>query len=730
MEPRASTAPPHASHEALLQSFDRLRHLPASLESTANGQRPHTCPPAVLSPHFHWNLNKSALETLSQTQSQQLYALFTFYTSSPPEATMPSINSARFQEILYDAHLIHPPPSSTSLQSKQLTVESVDRVFAQAVMGQMRVYLDRTDQPALTFPLFCGALLNCALVLDPLARPVKAMQAIVSRLLDHSDDHRTVARNGLLRHVPVESTNWTLEQSQLAVKEGTAHDFRDQDAFQQVIADCRRDELVDKLQQEKLHEIYRIPEHLGHSFHPETLDLIVSKFQTFDIHESGTVPQQEIFSLLSCLGPRTDLPDPFVVLAKLSGGKGATLGTDSTCTNEQVTLVQLLQAFDPIPPTSCQEEAIECPAPLIANDKTETLPSLLYEEDDNLLADENRVLLQKGPRDKKRRKSGDCGRRPLVAGHESRKSILSRMETSQALVSMQHESTSTALLHHENNTKKPILRKKSTILNGKLKGSMVNSDMDTSMLQTPSVPVGATEKCISERDLKDDKVVAENENKVQEVEKFSKKFAFHKRQCFSACDKKMIRIFLLLGGEHDGAIYCTFTLVFATRTIEESEGIFFTAAPCETTRTFLVRPTQFDRMNALLMLKKCVNSKLEQGYTFYPAGQLEIINQLLQDQRNRQPHYRNPLVKTSREGTNAALSTPTLLCALDCKSTLRPQTRSLRSTFDPLQTILPGNLNDVLAAWETSQHETFSWIHDMNATKPFKRNRNGILRPL
>ncbi|POM58594.1 Hypothetical protein PHPALM_36737 [Phytophthora palmivora] len=215
-------------------------------------------------------------------------------------------------------------------------------------MGKMRVYLDADDQPALTFPLFCGALMNCAMVLTPLARPATALQQLLSTLLESFNvDENVIPRaKGLLRHIPSGGSTslWAPEQSQIPQQEETLQDFRDQSAFQQVIADCTHDQELEELKQEKLNEYYKIPDRLLASFHPDTLALISNKFRMFDVNDTGTVPRQELFALLSCLGMRVDLPDSYTVLAKLPTVVQRSENTDSN--GGEITLVQLLQVIE------------------------------------------------------------------------------------------------------------------------------------------------------------------------------------------------------------------------------------------------------------------------------------------------------------------------------------------------------------------------------------------------
>ncbi|KAF1789994.1 hypothetical protein GQ600_9347 [Phytophthora cactorum] len=97
-------------------------------------------------------------------------------------------------------------------------------------------------------------------------------------------------------------------------------------------------------------------------------------------------------------------------------------------------------------------------------------------------------------------------------------------------------------------------------------------------------------KCTEDPNLDNNKTSGDNGDQGIQVEYVPRGMTVQVCEPLSASNKRMVRIFLLLGGEHDGAIYCTFSLVFATRKIEESEGVYYSTAQSETTRTTPVLP--------------------------------------------------------------------------------------------------------------------------------------------
>ncbi|KAL4158717.1 hypothetical protein PRNP1_004492 [Phytophthora ramorum] len=495
--------------------------------------RPQTYPGSRLTPEFHWNLNNSALKTLSTVQVEQLYGLFKFYDSSTAGDALPSINCSHFIEILRDARLLS-DSSTDSAERGGLQVTSIERIFAQATMGKMRMHLDVNGQPALTFSLFCGALMNCAMVLSPLVHPETALQKMLPVLLHSSiaDGHYFSSARGLLSHLPTESL-WTPETSQVLLPqlEHAEQDFLELPIFQEVIEDCEEDIVLEELKQEKLAQHYKIPNRLCASFYPDTIAHISTKFRMFDVFDSVAhdIPNND------CIVPTPD--------------------------NKQ-----------------------------------------------NLAEDK----------------------------HDARLECMSN----------------TITVH----------------------------------VNTP----------------------------------------------LSATKPETIRIYLLLGGEHDGAIYCTLSLVLATREIVESEGIYYSTVPSETTQTAAVLPTQHNLTNALVMLKKRVQAKLEEGFDLLPPHQLDIVEEMLQDLRKRLPHFSSPVTKPPRNSAIAAISTPIFSPPPDGmnyfipsvnrvkSSQLRHQKLPPRSKAVPHRLTLPSNYKDLCTTWGISQHENYAWIHDINAASPLK----------
>ncbi|KAE9033384.1 hypothetical protein PR001_g10187 [Phytophthora rubi] len=751
---------------------------------------------------FHWNLNNSALKTLTQNQVNQLYGLFKFYDSSAIGDDLPSINCARLVEILRDARLISESSirsSSVAPSTRGLQVENVERIFAQAVMGKMRVYLDADGQPALTFPLFCGALMNCAMVLTPLTHPEAALRQILPILLDGSigNGHHGTAGKGILGHLPKHGTIslWMSGQHQ------STDDFRETPPFQQVIADCTRDKVLEELKQEKLARCYQIPDRLLASFHHDTIALISTKFRMFDVFDRGTVPRQEVFPLLSSVGKRADLPDPYAVLAKLSASSSEINGDSG-----DMTLAQLVQAIEATRDSKRHSITARLAAmkvnnqPLVDPAATEgdsTLDGALTPHVKENVSDATGLDHTTnsahnhgstgGSVSKERKKLG-------VPRSKSRRSIISQSSgasssssSSHSLISSKHRGGSKNRLTHHASTsgkKKTELQRNSSIKDRNL--GIVTTDLDSHGSVIQSMESGSHSQRSNNTDSSDyDHDVTETTGSFTprsddfSVERRSSRHFEHNghsstvsTQVHEPSNKsKTLRMFLLLGGDHDGAICCTLSLKLATREIVESEGTYYSTAPSEITRTMPVLPTQNGLANALLLLKKCVSIKQELGFELRPANQLVVVDEMLLELKKREPRFSialkpgvrasltaastvspssaNPTntVKVVEDGGVSAASSLDLIPALKIES--RPISSSLSLGQKPLslpkpayhhQYEVPSNYREIVATWEVSMHDDHGWIHAVNAASPLKPasplrtktkpHRSGHLSPL
>ncbi|KAG7392340.1 hypothetical protein PHYPSEUDO_000748 [Phytophthora pseudosyringae] len=815
MDPRISTAPTpkrkkwvsnNTGASCLLRQPPNKSERDLRLAISPVVDRPQTCPTPTLTPQLHWNLNNSALKTLTSNQIGQLYGLYKFYDSSTIGDDLPSINCPRLVEILRDGRLLS-ESATNSLTTKRLQVEDVEKIFAQAVMGKMRVYLDADGQPALTFPLFCGALMNCAMLLTPLAHPEAALRQILPVLLEGSivTGHHISATQGLLSHLPTDGSIslWVPEQSHsLHRLEDGQHDFRELPPFQQVIADCTRDKALEELKQEKLARRYHIPDHLVASFHQDTIAIISNKFHMFDVFDRGAVPRQEVFPLLSSLGKHADLPDPYAVLATLT----ANTESSSEASSDGVTLAQLLQVIETTRMSkrssinaqfASMKVNVGRARPVVSAEpgdtpsvnKTEPTSSIREVETDNE-GNTDHTLSPHRTASHSHGSSKDRGKR-------SRKSILSQdpavdNSTHFQLNGKHHKATLTHYASVSSKKKAGFHRKASSKANIKQAGesnhrkSHGDSGVSGSGGHTQRSGTTLYSNCSSsEDDVIPDSLSSRNCGLINSdcTSQRSVSIRHLTAPCLEAhpqhlsdamvaqvhhspavSTKTMIRIFLLLGGDHDGAIFCTISLASKTREITASEGIYYSTAPSETEGTTPVLPTQKTLMNALLMLKKCVLSKQEQGFELRPTNQLDAVDKMLQELERKQPplsiakssvlktlvspetsstdfrlkvfptspnesrkqlptsqsaELAAPASATSMTQISAILSaTPGQLC-IPRNSPQRHQKEPPHSK--PLhqhQIKLPSNYREIFAVWEIASSD--AWVHALNAASPLK----------
>ncbi|KAJ0394349.1 hypothetical protein P43SY_006830 [Pythium insidiosum] len=323
----------------------------------------------ALTPQFHWNLNQTAAEALPQCDLVTLYQLFRLYDSSCVGDRLPALHVGRFVALLRDARLLRdegddPVADPNAAATRPLRTHEVDTVFAHAVLGKMRAYLDAEDVPAMTFGPFCGALLHCALLQNPSASapPIDAFRAIVQRLKQLFDSGGGALRSGggLVQHSLAARLTWWTPDGDLSSKytsttpttSSSPPSFLESRGFRDVVATLTRDVRVDAERAALVAQRYVVPDDLAAHFRPDMLALVTERFRTFDVLDRGVLPRQELFALLSGLAKRLDIADIYELLAVLLSGQaegdgpkaGAVTHTDALVVTD-VTLPQLLRAI-------------------------------------------------------------------------------------------------------------------------------------------------------------------------------------------------------------------------------------------------------------------------------------------------------------------------------------------------------------------------------------------------
>ncbi|TMW58153.1 hypothetical protein Poli38472_011741 [Pythium oligandrum] len=315
----------------------------------------------TLTPQFHWNLNNLAVSCLSESDRRALYAVFRFYDSSSVGDELPAIHYERFLDLLRDARLLSSSDAVTDSNRTKLDIETVERVFAQSVLGKLRSYVDAEGIPALTFERFAGALMNCAMLLYPtmVSTPETAYKRLLSEVMQPFDSllPPSPTSKGLLQHCSAGSTStWSLAAEFTSPDhtiESTA-DYLAQRAFQQVLASLSLDKTRQEQYEARVQTLYDIPEELQTFFNGETIRLVTEQFKTFDVFERGVLPRSEVFVLLSRVAKKLEITDVYevlnVIMTETLELKQATQGSvalspANEVVQQEISLVQLLQAM-------------------------------------------------------------------------------------------------------------------------------------------------------------------------------------------------------------------------------------------------------------------------------------------------------------------------------------------------------------------------------------------------
>ncbi|TYZ57266.1 hypothetical protein PybrP1_008843 [[Pythium] brassicae (nom. inval.)] len=534
-------------------------------------QRPHTCP--ALTPQFHWNLNAHAVETLSETDLAQAYQLFRFYDSSCVGDTLPSINCRRLLQLLQDGGLVldgaAPDDVQDGVETARIDALAVEKLFAEAVLGKLRTYLDSDGQPALTFPLFCGVLLHCATMVFPVLRaePEAALTTLLNRLLHFPDDGRIA----LWRPGGAYGTLAPMPSSDCSRAADLHEDFRRLEPFQQVLSTFSLDVARDAKARERSQRQYTIPLELAAHFSAEHLDVVVERFRLFDVFDRGSLPRQEVLPLLAGLVKKLEIPDMYAVLAllmtgdpasKAEGGKGAAASGDVSHRRQSTLLLK--------------DDALAVRA---------------------------------------------------AASAMRRKASRRASRTSDA-----------ALVSIEDDVSEP-------------EGISAAGDAQRNSSR-PNAPEAATGTRLDSGSASDDDDDDDgNGNDNDATGHRLSRLETARETPPPAAAATRFRVFMLLGGEHDGAVCYSIELTLPQRRLEEASGVFYLHAPPETLARTPVLPVQPDAESALRLLRKRVRQRQREGFALHPRALLERVDAALARVRSRNPHYaralRQPVTPTT-----------------------------------------------------------------------------------
>lgn len=597
-----------------------------------------------LSPLFHWNLNNVVLQSLEPAQVQQLYRLFVFYNSSSVGDALPSLDCRRFVQILRDVGLVVPPMElnlSQSASLPSLSVTAVETIFAEAVMGKLRAYLDADQQPALTFQLFCGALLNCAMVLYPSeasSRPMAALNQLINRLFapfGNSDADINRSRSSVATHVsigtgadaywrcgtaqshtkpllPTESPRDPCDTFVTSSVESTTpavvEDFRQLKPFQRLIARFSRDAEQEAQTIARLGLLYSVADDLAAQFPSTLFTTLKERFQVFDVFDQGALSPREVFALLTAsLVKRLDITDVYDVLALLLEPRQVSISSNKRPEAALVTLTELLQAL------------LKCRRPKTTSSSTASAANSQHNSASRRkAANHSSGPMQSDPAAVFGARTEPQAEVPAQSKPESGKRQ-SAKSTAQHKISMAKQVQATKAAKARKGGKK---------------------------LNTGASNPHTTEKTDGQESLDVNRIVDIGEPPV--YMDIPVDFPLVPEMEVAASNSKhALSAFMLLGGEHDGAICYVATLDLTSHQLTESHGIYFSNGKHEMLKHKTLAPPSSQEI-ALLLLKKRLQVKEHEGFELHPATQMLVVDARLRQLQLRHPHYTSPIKQDQR----------------------------------------------------------------------------------
>lgn len=773
--------------------------------------RPHTCP--ALTPQFHWNLNAHAVETLSETDLAQAYQLFRFYDSSSVGDALPSINCRRLLQLLQDSGLVVDSETVDDTQdgvaTTRIAASAVETLFVEAVLGKLRTYLDADDQPVLTFPLFCGVLLNCATTVFPglRAEPEAALRTLLSRLLTSADKYADKRRTehprdaskkqlqrtrddlerhaSLLRHFPDDGrlALWRpgealgvlapMPSSDDSHGGDSTADFRRLEPFQQVLATFSLDVVREARARERSQLQYTVPPELAAHFSSEHLSVVVERFRLFDVFDRGSLPRQEVLPLLTGLVKKLEIPDMYAVLAQL-------LTSDRTAPRDYSTVL-----LPPVEPSMTRKASVS---------SATTAPEITLRDVLSAIATCRRSRTAAAGQ------SGPSSRRTGGVGHGTSASVVDSAHpevdggTESTLSSAASDRSSGAgdsnrpgrkaskattgkgsVVSRTEGGKGPVAsgdmyhRRQSTMLlkDDALAARAAAASMRRKISRKMSRLGDAALTCVEDGSEPESIETAVNTQRIDSRPEAARRTTraaesvlldstgdanddggrMNRPEISSAASPTTatasFRVFMLLGGEHDGAVCYSIELTLPQRRLEEASGVFYLNAPSDTLTRTLVLPVQPDAESALLLLRKRVSQRQREGFALHPHELLERVDAALARVRSRSPHYASALHTTGirpgerRQQTAGAHRATTqsthAFGSLDRGATHVRQrsTSNLRTTLsDPhLNLVLRDRRRAAMCSDDADEHESsqrngsapldadtssVAWIHALN----------------
>ncbi|KAF1325731.1 hypothetical protein FI667_g7805, partial [Globisporangium splendens] len=538
--------------------------------------------------------------------------------------------------------------------------------------------------------------------------------------------------NTLLRHFSSEGLNalWCQDEAHGAsipqiVREssepdgteesGQVLDFRKREPFQQIISTFALDVTHEARARERSRQQYTIPGELEASFHPEKLQLVVDRFQLFGVFNRGTLPRQEILPFLAGLVKKLEITDMYEIITVLLSGEqfsryeaptANASGVHHQPIHLEISLVQILAAIHVCRRSrSASSYASGAGAYSTASRKANNFvshkptrgsnggthdvdPSSSESNDDNVVGvlpldpissskdlplstKHNRrskahgLFVQQQPISSKSNPSsktsasrahgnyagtGKKGKRSSATSslcHET--SVVFKEDESEVAVAAAQAHPGMLSRHASKKNSEPRLP-----LGNLLSGNNTTGNLDRGASQTGDS---------SFQELNSSASLLRQSGSIR---KFPTAIPFaapipNSDAEGTACrelntsaspskappshvqNSTAFRVFMLLGGEHDGAICYIAELALPSRRLEESKGIFYRHAPHE--------------------------MRLSEGFVLHPPNQLQRIDDMLSEIRQRNPHYASVLPGNNGEPSsfgsldnrNHKVDSPTIL---------------------------------------------------------------------
>ncbi|KAF0695142.1 Aste57867_14039 [Aphanomyces stellatus] len=289
-------------------------------------------------PKHQWLVNEQAIaaiapdpdndgSSLESNELEQVYDIFRFYDSSFHGDKLPSISLPRFIEVLKDGHIL----------SSTFTAHQAEEVFATAVLGKLRTYLDADGTPALSFKLFCGALMHCATIKYPTLAPSSALRKLVRRHLfllmseiaQGGGDTRLMGSKSVAGAVG--DNYWHPLDAQHETRQQKRRCDRPRDHVQMLLVSSSVSQVAyDRVVRQILPEpdapvdTAITPEVAAH-FTPNHVALVIDRFHLFDHSEQGVLGADEVFIFLHGLADALGLGNVQPLARQLSRVANVTL---------------------------------------------------------------------------------------------------------------------------------------------------------------------------------------------------------------------------------------------------------------------------------------------------------------------------------------------------------------------------------------------------------------------